>query len=206
MVDQDILATLNEYFMLGGGTNTVGHGVEQFDSTNVTFNNGSIVYVGAYRIKMVKESPTIPVKFELVCGAFSTSQITQLTSLKGCPERIRGTFQCNHTDISNLIGGPKYVENFYGCSGISHGRGLMSLDGLPESVDGIMYIDINNYAPALKLIPLKCTSIYIDRNEILQDTINNYRTFLQAGMPLKKVLWKCQQELVASGFEGNAKW
>ena len=58
-----------------------------------------------------------------------------ITSLEGCPTTIEGQFICVDTNITNLIGAPKSVQN-----GMTLGRliNLTSLEGCPELTGGFI--------------------------------------------------------------------
>ena len=57
---------------------------------------------------------------------------TDITSLEGCPEIVRGVFYCNNTKITSLKGAPKIVGGSFYCSYTS----ITSLEGAPEEVGG----------------------------------------------------------------------
>ncbi|MCQ2966842.1 MAG: hypothetical protein MJ250_08945 [Alphaproteobacteria bacterium] len=68
-------------------------------------------------------------------GDFNCSH-NQLTSLKGCPEKIGGEFDCSQNQLTSLEGCPKKVEGKFSCSG------------------NFFLVDISD-------LPSKCESIYI---------------------------------------------
>ena len=58
----------------------------------------------------------IPVKFGSVNGYFDCSN-NQLTSLKGCPEEVRGGgFYCRDNQLTSLIGCPEEVGGEFICT------------------------------------------------------------------------------------------
>lgn len=68
--------------------------------------------------------------FKEVGGNFSISYNAKITSLKGCPEIVRGSFDCSWTNIDSLQGAPKEVGGSFYCTGTK----ITSLEGAPEKV------------------------------------------------------------------------
>jgi hypothetical protein len=56
----------------------------------------------------------IPVQFKEVKGGF-WCHINQLTSLKGCPEKVGWTFSCASNRLTSLEGCPKVVSRDFWC-------------------------------------------------------------------------------------------
>ncbi len=55
-----------------------------------------------------------------------------LTSLKGAPEKVNGSFNCGNNKLTSLEGSPKKVNGDFYCSY----NDLTSLESAPEEVDG----------------------------------------------------------------------
>ena len=72
-----------------------------------------------------------PIKFGVVTGYFDCSH-NQLTSLEGCPEKVRSYFSCNFNQLTSLEGCPGKVDGGFHCS---HNL-LTSLEGCPKKVKG----------------------------------------------------------------------
>jgi hypothetical protein len=49
----------------------------------------------------------LPLKFNKVSGDFDCSALQNLTTLKGCPSEVGGTFNCSYTAIASLKHAPK---------------------------------------------------------------------------------------------------
>ena len=73
----------------------------------------------------------LPIKFRQVSGNFDVSY-TSLTSLAGSPVRA-GSFDFRNSNIRNLSGAPRVVDENFSCYGV---RTLVSLKGGPETVGG----------------------------------------------------------------------
>ena len=56
-----------------------------------------------------------------------------MTSLRGCPKIVTGSFNCSRNDLKNLIGGPEQVNGDYACS---LNANLESLEGLARIIGG----------------------------------------------------------------------
>lgn len=86
------------------------------------------------------------IQFRKILGSFNISH-NKLTTLKGCPHRIKASFYCNNNEIDSLEFGPIQVEGSYLC----HGNNLTSLEFLPEYVNNLSCSD--NLLKTLKFIP-----------------------------------------------------
>lgn len=84
-----------------------------------------------------------------VSGSFDCAS-NRLTSLKGCPKEIKGDFDCSHNHLTTLDGGPKKVGGYFWCLF----NDLKSLKGGPESVDGDFDCS-RNQLTSLKYAPKK---------------------------------------------------
>jgi hypothetical protein len=71
------------------------------------------------------------IQFKRVFGDFCLDG-NKITSLRGSPNYIEGSFSCAYNHLTNLIGGPKIVEGTYTCSI----NDLISLEGMPEEIGG----------------------------------------------------------------------
>lgn len=70
----------------------------------------------------------LPVQFDEVIGDFFCAY-NDLTTLKGCPQKVYGDFFCQGNDLINLIGGPKAIltGGQYNCMA----NELITLEGAP---------------------------------------------------------------------------
>ena len=64
-----------------------------------------------------------------VTGNFDCSY-TQITSLKGAPQKVGGNFDCSYTQITSLEGAPQQVGRDFAC----HHTPITSLEGAPQKV------------------------------------------------------------------------
>ena len=80
-----------------------------------------------------------------------------LTSLKGGPKRIKGTYNCSDNSINSLEGGPEYVGETFDCSD----NNLTTLIGGPEEVSG-RYDCMNNNLTTLEGFPKKFTGYRVE--------------------------------------------
>lgn len=75
-----------------------------------------------------------------------------LTSLKGGPKRIKGTYNCSDNSINSLEGGPEYVGESFNCAD----NNLTTLIGGPDEVGG-SYTCTDNELTTLEGFPKKFT-------------------------------------------------
>jgi len=72
------------------------------------------------------------IQFNECYGDFQVDNMG-LTTLRGCPRKVKGYFSCSRNNIKNLIGGPEYVEGSYSAS---LNPALESLEGLANYIGG----------------------------------------------------------------------
>jgi hypothetical protein len=92
-----------------------------------------------------------PLNVSIVDGYFDCSD-NKLTSLEGCPIKIRGTFSCSANQLTSLEGCPKEIGGYFECSY----NKLISLEGCPKEVGG------NFNCAANKLTSLKGCPIIVN--------------------------------------------
>ena len=102
----------------------------------------------------VEDITALPYQFGTVTGDFSVGGMP-LTTLKGCPHTVGESFECSHTDITSFEGGPKQVGRNYLAGGCKE---LVSLQGLPEVVPGILALAMSNYRSSTPA-PVKVTTL-----------------------------------------------
>ena len=71
------------------------------------------------------------IQFNKCSGNFLVSN-SNMTSLRGCPQYVEGTFDCKNNKLKTLDGGPKRVDKSYTC----YNNELTSLKGCPEYIGG----------------------------------------------------------------------
>jgi hypothetical protein len=81
----------------------------------------------------------IPLRFGRINGDFNVVSC-KLKSLDSSPHTIEKHFYCNGNELTDLIGGPKFVGGLYDC----YNNKLTSLEGAPETVGDRFFCGSNN--------------------------------------------------------------
>jgi hypothetical protein len=148
----------------------------------------------------------LPIAFGKVFGNFNISY-SKLKSLKGCPTEVRGSFFCDHSNLTSLEYCPKIVSGNFYCMD----NPLTSIKDAPDEVK-FFACSWNKDLPILSIfrystgmlnqnkphISIACPPEAREFNEIIEK-------YLQMPKSEETIL-KCQQELIESGFAGNAAW
>jgi len=131
-------------------------------------------------------------------------QSNQITSLVGCPQKVQEHLYCNYNQLENFIGGPFEVLGEL----VASNNPLTSLQGFPEKVDKV-YLTYTQELPLLRALSAKRIFLHPHPNTWLESKI----TVIQVERILNKYAGegkrgaiRCQKELIAAGFEGNARW
>ena len=85
-----------------------------------------------------KKLTKIPVKFKTVSGIFDC-RFNQLTSLKGCPDKVSSDFLCDHNNLLSLEYCPKEIGGSFYCEN----NELVSLEGCPKKINGDFKCHLN---------------------------------------------------------------
>lgn len=94
-------------------------------------DDGTITYWGNVYLAH-KGLKHIPFRFKEVIGNFIVYD-NELTTLEGCPIKLRGRFDCSCNKLTNLKGGPEiHKSDYYMC----HNNKLETLEGAPKVVHG----------------------------------------------------------------------
>jgi hypothetical protein len=109
---------------------------------------------------------------------------------------VGGSFYCSNNQLTTLAGAPQTVGGGFYCSN----NQLTTLEGIPTHLRKLWL----SYSPALPLL----RTLYAQqiefypklRDPTLGEILNRY-----AGQGKRGAI-KCQKELIAAGFEGNARW
>jgi hypothetical protein len=176
----------------------------------VNIINGKISAVRHIKVKPEIHLHQLPIKFGTTLE-FDVSNIG-LTTLEGCPRVVKGTFRASINDLTNLKGGPEFVDEYYN---IKHNMNLTSLEGLPDNTKNVL-LNYNKDLPVLRLLTLKVNSLLTPRIdpdndpntkvENLTTMLKKYRTLIKKGDHIKSTMWSFQNELISAGFESNARW
>lgn len=120
-----------------------------------------------------------------------------LKTLEGGPSTVNGDFRCEGNKLTNLVGAPLKVTGWLTCAN----NPLTSLEGIPTELGGIE-LEYNRDLPLLRLLYAKQIDFYFAGRsaKIVTNILNKY-----AGQGRSGAI-DCKRELVAAGFEGNAKW
>ena len=126
------MRTLKENFFgnLGiGKVAKIEEWLKKYKITNYTINSDFTIDVNS-KVDLSrypdKEFPEY-IKFNIIRGVFNVSN-SNLTSLKGCPNKCN-IFYCNHcNNLTSLEGAPNRCRSFY----CNHCNNLTSLEGAPK--------------------------------------------------------------------------
>ena len=170
--------------------------------------NGQVSCDGGVQVHIL-DLDRLPVAWHKVEGTFDVSS-TSLRTLEGCP-RIARAFDCSHTRITNLEGGPTWVAQSYTALNCKE---LTSLQGLPQRLGPSMiappwiHLDYREDLPLLRLLTVKG----LDDIKLNAGQDNNKPHARQVEQIVKRYLGKgwaamvpCARELIRAGYRGMAK-
>jgi len=108
-LDIGLKAMIKKWFISNGATEN------QYKKYVIINKEGKIsVSIGLTLTRWVtKELPNF-IQFEVIHGDFDISHCN-LTTLKGCPERVFGNFSCSGNDLTSLQYSPEEVKYTYDC-------------------------------------------------------------------------------------------
>ncbi len=158
-------AILKSYFTIANNSNN------EFEST---WDEATQTMLVKGNLTLVRTTPKLPVSFSEVDGEVRLSR-SGLTTLEGCPRKIKGNFLINHCSITTLKGGPETVDGYYDACN----NQLVSLEGMAQDIGGQVIL-IKNNLPNL----IGCPDWVGDDMSI----VNNPLTSLE-GFPSKVVAW-----------------
>lgn len=127
-MEEKIKTWLSDYTNLKDGDYEIVDGIiNAFKDVEVKLHNSTINF------------PSF-IQFGYVDGNFDCSE-NDLTSLEGCPIKVKGIFNCDHNNLTSLVGSPKEVDgDYYSCAYNS----LETLKGSPEKIKGDFYCHHND--------------------------------------------------------------
>ena len=103
----------------------------EYNITNYSINpDGSIDVYGDVDL-CNKKLTKLPLTFNKVSGSFECDH-NNLTSLKGCPKWVDGFFMCEYNQLTSLEFSPEYVDGDFYCTN----NDLIDLVGSPKEVGG----------------------------------------------------------------------
>ena len=142
----------------------------------------------------------LPFKF----GKFSSNLMMAgagLRTLEGFPEEIiDGRLVVSRNNLKNFKGGPKRVDDGVSARNMPY---LTSLEGFPTQINGWVRLDYDPNLPLLRTLVAKKGIVLFPsgpRTERIENIMDKY-----AGQGRAAVI-DCKRDLVAAGFEGNARW
>ena len=158
-------------------------------------DEGLVSTTGRVELKQSHKHLRLPVAFGTVGGGFYCNT-NQLTTLVGAPQTVGGDFYCSNNQLTTLAGAPQTVGGVFYCIN----NKLTTLEGIPTQLRKLWL----SYSPNLPLLrTLYAQHIAFDPkidDPKLLEILNRY-----AGEGKRGAI-RCQKELIAAGFEGNAKW
>lgn len=164
----------------------------------------------------------LPVQFESVGGTLMISTNT-LETLVGCPTEVGNGFDCDdnlltsleygpkivgtnyscqENHLTNLVGAPRVVPGNFNCSN----NPLESLEGFPSEIGNTLYLSYSETLPLLRTLVAHEILFFPWADEVdspagrVLGILRKYAGQGRAGAI------DCKRELVAAGFERNARW
>jgi hypothetical protein len=145
----------------------------------------------------------IPVQFRTVSGSFNVSNCG-LKSLEGCPTSVGNICRISNNPITTLHGAPQSIAYLFVMEDLPQ---LTSLEGFGSDVN-ICRFSWQANLPLLRLLMAKRLILGTDHlseppNSPAKRCIQILTKYAGEG---KRGAIRCQKELIAAGFEGNARW
>lgn len=210
MVDLDLIV---ETFKAGFNTN----------GTLWPHDDGTLTVDGWVSVKPNTE--TFGLRFREVHGYFGSVD-TKLRTMEGAPSVIHGDLSIRHcphlaefghglnvvqglfrvegTGLKSFVGGPKSVQLNIDCQ---NNPDLVSLEGFPTSVGSRVEITYTPTLPVLRLLVAPGIWFSVDtKDEYIDDGIAVENILMKYAGQGRAAAIDCKRELVAAGFEGNARW
>jgi len=188
----------------------------------VSFDADDRIIIDGY-VSLEMATNSLNVRFAKVNGPFNAHD-KNLSSLAGAPEEVTGFFDVSRNRLNSLEGGPKQVGADYSCwrnnlrslVGAPKRIGgrfeiyknpLTSLEGMPNDIGGAVSLSYHPALPLLRTLVAPVIELSIGAEIVSLDRIYLCETILNkyAGEGKRGAI-RCQKELIAAGFEGNAKW
>ena len=161
---------------------------QHFETTGeVTISDeGLVSCTGNVELKNMQNFQRFPVSFERVDGSFLCVG-GRLTTLEGAPQRVGGDFDCT---LNNLT---------------------LSLDGLSSHIEGTVFLNYYPRLPLLRTLAAKEGVMFVTSNPLIpaplsEDTQHVQKILNRYAGKGRRVIHLCAKELIAAGFEENAKW
>lgn len=205
-----VLSLFEEHFTYDGRVGVTASGKVKVELDAVLNNR---YYKGFTRL---------PVDFASVGGTLSISN-NNLKTLSGCPENVGNGFDCDDNELMSLEGGPKTVGANYSCQKnfLPNLKGaprsipgnfncsqnpLQTLDGFPMEIGGTLWISYKEWLPLLRCLVAQEVVFFPWADEVdspAGQVLSILRKYAGQG---RAGAIDCKRELVAAGFERNARW
>ena len=192
MVDKaEIKKTLNRYFTLQGGF--------RFD------DDGGVIAYG--NVSARRNMPTIPVRFSRIDGDLHIPNCG-LQSLENCPPVIGDSLLLYGNQLRNCIGMPETIGGYLDISS----NPIETLEGFPKYIGRHVEMTYTLTLPLLRILVAKDVVFRLPKNagtelDQLTDARESVDHILDKYMGQgRAAVIDCKRELVAAGFEGNARW
>ena len=135
-----------------------------------------------------------------IIGGIFRCDKNKLTSLHGAPYKTN-SFSCPRNNLTTLKGAPSVVKGWFDC-----GRNdtLISLDGIPKSVNGAFYITVYPNTPLLKILNVADINkfTFFDTNDYYIDSLGN---LFKEHYGKKNAIMKVGLEMIRLGYGSNAR-
>lgn len=129
-----------------------------------------------------------------VGGSFDCSH-NYLIDLTHAPRRVDGSFICNSNKLTTLSGAPEYVGGDFNCSY----NKLSTLSGAPLEIGGDFIVEYNSNLPLLRTLIASRLEVY-RAPQAVKTILYKYEGTGRVGA------LKAAAELIRAGYQENAKW
>lgn len=121
------------------------------------------------KISPISKEEGLPVKFRIVHGDFICAGLN-LKSLYGCPDEVKGKFNCNDNLLENLEFSPKIISSDYLCKN----NKLKNLKGCPSVIHGWFNCS-SNQLTSFDYFPKQVHSLMFEDNNIKEELLINFK-------------------------------
>jgi len=139
----------------------------------------------------------------VIHGDLSIRHCTNLVSFGDGLRDVKGMLRVEGTGLRSFVGGPKTVQFNIVCESNPN---LTSLEGFPISVGSRVEITYTPTLPVLRLLVAPGIWFLYGTGEGIEAALDVENILMKYAGQGKRGAIRCQKELIAAGFEGNAKW
>lgn len=163
----------------------------QDDETRLTVHDDGTLDVDGV-VYLHHDVDELPIKFGVVAQFFAVER--GLKTLKNMPRTVKGPCHLDGNKLTTLVGAPETVGEDLEL----YRNPLENLNGFPREVGGKVKLIWAKNLPLLRTLVAK--EIILHGQPRVDAILNKY-----AGQGRGGAI-DCKRELVAAGFEGNARW